>query len=210
MKTFNKITISFTLLICLLFSYSLLYQVYLEQTGPIYDNTLRFHVRADSDKKEAQERKLIVRDAVLRYVKEDVYRADSAQKLKQNLAEKTEEIAQVAANASDGKPVRVYFCLLYTSEKYNKKLAKNPSAFYNPDEIKGYEKILDISGTGIMGYITIKKLGVELPIYHGTDEGILQIAAGHLKGTSFPVGGDSTHLSLIHISYCDLFWCWHI
>ena len=44
-----------------------------------------------------------------------------------------------------------------------------------------------------MGYITIKKLGVELPIYHGTDEGILQIAAGHLKGTSFPVGGDSTH-----------------
>ena len=72
MKTFNKITISFTLLICLLFSYSLLYQVYLEQTGPIYDNTLRFHVRADSDKKEAQERKLIVRDAVLRYVKEDV------------------------------------------------------------------------------------------------------------------------------------------
>ena len=109
MKTFNKITISFTLLICLLFSYSLLYQVYLEQTGPIYDNTLRFHVRADSDKKEAQERKLIVRDAVLRYVKEDVYRADSAQKLKQNLAEKTEEIAQVAANASDGKPVRVYF-----------------------------------------------------------------------------------------------------
>lgn len=102
MKTFNKITISFTLLICLLFSYSLLYQVYLEQTGPIYDNTLRFHVRADSDKKEAQERKLIVRDAVLRYVKEDVYRADSAQKLKQNLAEKTEEIAQVAANASDG------------------------------------------------------------------------------------------------------------
>ena len=44
-----------------------------------------------------------------------------------------------------------------------------------------------------MGYITIKKLGVELPIYHGTDEGILQIAAGHLKGTSFPVGGESTH-----------------
>ena len=55
------------------------------------------------------------------------------------------------------------------------------------------KKILDITGTGIMGYITIKKLGVELPIYHGTDEGILQIAAGHLKGTSFPIGGESTH-----------------
>ena len=59
--------------------------------------------------------------------------------------------------------------------------------------LKDYEKILDITGTGIMGYITIKKLGVELPIYHGTDEGVLQIAAGHLKGTSFPISGESTH-----------------
>ena len=75
------------------------------------------------------------------------------------------------------------------AEKYNEELAAHPSAFFNPDEIKDYEKILDITGTGIMGYITIKKLGVELPIYHGTDEGILQIAAGHLKGTSFPIGG---------------------
>ena len=71
------------------------------------------------------------------------------------------------------------------AQKYNEELAAHPSAFYNPDEIKDYEKILDITGTGIMGYITIKKLGVELPIYHGTDEGVLQIAAGHLKGTSF-------------------------
>lgn len=109
MKTFNRITISFTLLICILLSYGLLYQVYLEQTSPIYDNTLRFHIRADSDEEEAQQRKLIVRDAVLRYVKEDVDRADSAQEVKQNLAAKTEEIAQIAANASDGKPVRVYF-----------------------------------------------------------------------------------------------------
>ena len=79
------------------------------------------------------------------------------------------------------------------TQKYNEELAAHPSAFYNPDEIKDYEKILDITGTGIMGYITIKKLGVELPIYHGTDEGILQIAAGHLKGTSFPISGESTH-----------------
>ena len=109
MKTFNRITIAFTLLICILLSNGLLYQVYLEQTSPIYANTLRFHVRADSNEEEAQQRKLIVRDAVLRYVKEDVDRADSAQEVKQNLAAKTEEIAQVAANASDGKPVRVYF-----------------------------------------------------------------------------------------------------
>lgn len=50
------------------------------------------------------------------------------------------------------------------AQKYNEELAAHPSAFYNPDEIKDYEKILDITGTGIMGYITIKKLGVELPI----------------------------------------------
>ena len=44
-----------------------------------------------------------------------------------------------------------------------------------------------------MGYITIEKIGVELPIYHGTSDSVLQIAAGHLEGTSLPVGGKSTH-----------------
>lgn len=109
-----------------------------------------------------------------------------------NQRHQSKAIAAYDEKVSEMKP-EDYTKYFEAAEKYNKKLAKNPSAFYNPDEIKGYEKILDISGTGIMGYITIKKLGVELPIYHGTDEGILQIAAGHLKGTSFPVGGDSTH-----------------
>ena len=44
-----------------------------------------------------------------------------------------------------------------------------------------------------MGYITIPKISVELPIYHGTDEGVLQVAAGHLEGSSLPVGGAGTH-----------------
>ena len=44
-----------------------------------------------------------------------------------------------------------------------------------------------------MGYITIEKIGVELPIYHGTEEGTLQIAAGHLEGSSLPIGGAGTH-----------------
>lgn len=56
-----------------------------------------------------------------------------------------------------------------------------------------YAQTLDISGTGIMGYITIPKISVELPIYHGTDEGVLQVAAGHLEGSSLPVGGAGTH-----------------
>ena len=44
-----------------------------------------------------------------------------------------------------------------------------------------------------MGYITIPRIGVELPIYHGTSDAVLQVAAGHLEGTSLPVGGESTH-----------------
>ena len=47
-----------------------------------------------------------------------------------------------------------------------------------------------------MGYITIKKLGVELPIYHGTSETVLQAGVGHFWGTSLPVGGESTHTVL--------------
>lgn len=58
---------------------------------------------------------------------------------------------------------------------------------------KEYQKLLNISGNGIMGYIEIPKIRVSLPIYHGVDEGILQIATGHLAGTSMPVGGKSSH-----------------
>lgn len=109
-----------------------------------------------------------------------------------NEKHQSKAVAAYDEKVSDMKP-EDYTKYFEAAEKYNEELAEHPSAFFNPDEIKGYEKILDITGTGIMGYITIKKLGVELPIYHGTDEGILQIAAGHLKGTSFPVGGESTH-----------------
>ena len=55
------------------------------------------------------------------------------------------------------------------------------------------DSLLNISGTGIMGYITIPVIHVELPIYHGTSEEVLNIAAGHLKGSSLPVGGANTH-----------------
>lgn len=86
-----------------------------------------------------------------------------------------------------------YDAYFKAARKYNKKLAENPSAFYEPDAIEGYDKILDVTGTGIMGYVAIEKIGVELPIYHGTSEGVLAAGAGHLEGTSFPIGGKSTH-----------------
>ncbi|WP_419670266.1 class C sortase [Bifidobacterium animalis] len=55
------------------------------------------------------------------------------------------------------------------------------------------ERTLDITGTGIMGYLSIPKINVQLPIYHGTDEAVLQIALGHLTGSSLPVGGETSH-----------------
>lgn len=82
------------------------------------------------------------------------------------------------------------------AEEYNKELASHPELFYEPLKQAGYEKTLDITGTGIMGYISIPKIKVELPIYHGTEDGVLQIACGHLEGSSLPVGGASTHAVL--------------
>ena len=79
------------------------------------------------------------------------------------------------------------------ADAYNRQLNTTPNAFYKPDLVSGYAQTLDISGTGIMGYITIPKISVELPIYHGTDESVLQVAAGHLEGSSLPVGGAGTH-----------------
>ena len=89
-----------------------------------------------------------------------------------------------------------YTAYFEAADEYNKALEEKPSAFYEPEEIPDYDTILDVTGTGIMGYVSIGKIGVKLPIYHGTAEGVLQEAAGHLQGTSFPVGGESTHAVL--------------
>ena len=56
--------------------------------------------------------------------------------------------------------------------------------------------MLDISDNGIMGYIEIPSIKCSLPIYHGVDEAVLQIAVGHIEWTSLPVGGESTHCVL--------------
>ena len=61
---------------------------------------------------------------------------------------------------------------------------------------RDYECLLNIAGDGIMGYVKIPKIGVQLPIYHGTDNDSLERGIGHLLGSSLPVGGDSTHTIL--------------
>ena len=61
---------------------------------------------------------------------------------------------------------------------------------------KNYDDQLDIAGNGIMGYVEIPKIQVNLPIYHGTEDPVLQVAIGHLEWSSLPVGGESTHCVL--------------
>ncbi len=86
-----------------------------------------------------------------------------------------------------------YEAILEDAHWYNQCLAQMYSPFSTDDAVSGYDDILNISGTGIMGYITIPNIQVQLPIYHGTSEAVLNIAAGHLEGSSLPVGGESTH-----------------
>ena len=80
------------------------------------------------------------------------------------------------------------------AEAFNRYLSKKPGRFnLTEQEIETYKSILDVTGTGIMGYIDIPSIKVSLPVYHGTDEAVLQIAIGHIMGTSFPIGGEGTH-----------------
>lgn len=80
------------------------------------------------------------------------------------------------------------------AQQYNAKIAARPfSLTLSEEEKKEYNSLLNVTGTGIMGYVEIPKISCMLPVYHGTDEGALRIAIGHLEGTSLPVGGKSTH-----------------
>lgn len=80
------------------------------------------------------------------------------------------------------------------AQNYNTTLWKKPNRWVlSEEEIHEYEQLLNVGGTGIMGYIEIPSIKVSLPIYHGVDEAVLQIAVGHIAGSSLPVGGESTH-----------------
>lgn len=77
---------------------------------------------------------------------------------------------------------------------YNAALAEHPDSHVMTDEQRAdYKSKLNIAGNGVMGYIEISKLGVSLPVYHGTSESVLQTAVGHIEWSSLPVGGESTH-----------------
>ena len=88
--------------------------------------------------------------------------------------------------------------MLTAAHAYNDALADaNAGAHLLSDaELAEYDALLNLGGLGVMGYIDIPSIEVELPIYHGTSDSVLQVAVGHLDWTSLPVGGASTHAVL--------------
>ena len=86
--------------------------------------------------------------------------------------------------------------LLEQAVHYNEQLAELDAPLFSHDEIEGYDTVLDPSGNGVMGVVSIDKLRVELPIRHTTSDDVLSNSCGHLEGTSIPVGGKSTHCVL--------------
>lgn len=90
-----------------------------------------------------------------------------------------------------------YEKILKEARQYNEALLNNSARFQPTEEdIDAYNAILDVGGTGIMGYIEIPKINVYLPIYHGVSESVLEIGVGHIEGSSFPIGGIGTHAIL--------------
>ncbi len=87
-----------------------------------------------------------------------------------------------------------YDAIIRSAEAYNAAMTEDGPYWTMTDEQnEAYLKELDINDSGVMGYITIDKIHVQLPVYHGTDDAILQVAIGHLSGTSLPVGGEGSH-----------------
>lgn len=118
-------------------------------------------------------------------------------------------VSNFLSNREQKKVIREYSNIVNNMDKEEKEAMYNEAVDYNkeiyekgmidysnPDAVQGYNDILDVSGTEIMGYISIPKINVELPIYHGTSDGVLQVAVGHLEGSSLPVGGENTHCVL--------------
>lgn len=90
-----------------------------------------------------------------------------------------------------------YQAIWDAATEYNESLTERQNSYILSDEQKAiYDQLLNVGGTGIMGYIEVPSINQRLPVYHGTSEGVLQIAIGHLEWTSLPVGGEGSHAVL--------------
>lgn len=88
----------------------------------------------------------------------------------------------------------LYIQMLKDAHEYNVSLIDKKNRYVLSEEERlHYNSLLNISGNGVIGYIEIPSIKCSLPIYHGTDESVLQIAIGHLAGSSLPIGGRGTH-----------------
>ena len=97
---------------------------------------------------------------------------------------------QVVDNATDEEQQ----AMLEAAREYNARLAAGEMSFLlDEEQMAEYNKLLDPSGTGVMGYIRIPAIDVNLPIYHSVEDVVLQIGVGHIPGSSLPVGGVDTH-----------------
>ena len=94
----------------------------------------------------------------------------------------------------DALDVEKYADMRAQAQKFNQTLLDRENRFVLPKELEEeYNKTLNVTGTGIMGYVEIPCIDCTLPIYHGTDDAVLQVAVGHLEWSSLPIGGPSTH-----------------
>ena len=90
-----------------------------------------------------------------------------------------------------------YDRILNRAKKYNRRLSKTGIRWkMTKAQKKDYESQLAVDESGIMGYVNIPKFHVRAPIYHGTNENVLQIAIGHLEQTSLPVGGKGSQCAV--------------
>ena len=83
--------------------------------------------------------------------------------------------------------------MLQAARIYNDSLSNGVNFTLTEEQLEEYNSLLNIGDTGIMGYVQISAIGVNLPVYHSVDEGVLQIAVGHIPGSSLPVGGERVH-----------------
>jgi len=105
-------------------------------------------------------------------------------------------IATYVSAIEDADPAALQ-AMMDEAHAYNKALLSKPNRFtLSKEEEAEYKRVLDPTGQGIMGYVQVTRLHINYPIYHSVDEAILQVAIGHIEGTSLPVGGPSTHAAI--------------
>ena len=94
-------------------------------------------------------------------------------------------------------PEADYSSYLEDAQKYNEALLTEHNRYEPTEEMAAwYNRLLDVDGSGQIGFVDIPKLNVKLPIYHGTSDSVLQVAVGHVEGSSLPIGGKGTHALL--------------